>query len=147
MPSAALAVRPAEELLPQETKFCLQIPDLDELRTNYNQTQLGHMINDPLMRPFVEDLRRQLRVKFDEAGRRIGLTWEELDTVDGGEICFARIQPNGDKTQYASVVIVDVTEGEGGNNHDSGNTDANEGLHAPDEKRCTEITTDSDFSS
>ena len=110
MPSAALAVRPAEELLPQETKFCLQIPDLDELRTNYNQTQLGHMINDPLMRPFVEDLRRQLRVKFDEAGRRIGLTWEELDTVDGGEICFARIQPNGDKTQYASVVIVDVTD-------------------------------------
>ncbi len=105
----AWAVRPNEELLPATTKFCILISDLDELQTNFDLTQLGQMVNDPLMRPFVDDLRRQLRERIDEEGRSVGLTWDDVDAIDGGEICFAQIQPDGDEDQQATVVIIDVS--------------------------------------
>ena len=107
--TAAWGVRPCEQLLPDTTKFCVLIADLEELRTNFNLTQLGRMMNDPLMRPFVDDLRRQLRERIDEEGRSTGLTWEDIDAMDGGEICFAKIQPGGNDKQQATVVIVDVS--------------------------------------
>ncbi|MCH2128093.1 MAG: hypothetical protein MK179_03060 [Pirellulaceae bacterium] len=102
--------RPSEDLLPDSTKFCILIPDLKELRDNFNKTQLGRMTNDPLMKPFVDDLRRQLQERIDEEGRSVGLTWEDVDRIDGGEICFARVQPGGDEKQEATIVIVDVSD-------------------------------------
>ena len=108
-PVISRAVQPSEQLLPATTKFSIQIPDLGELRSNFDRTDLGHLMNDPLMQPFVDDLERQLRERLNESERRLGLTWEDLDMIDGGEICMAQIQPNEDKTQQATVVIVDTT--------------------------------------
>ena len=103
------AVRPGEFLLPDTTKFSLQISDLQDLQTKFNRTQVGHLVNDPLMRPFVDDLQQQIEQRLKDEDIRLGMTWEDIELVAGGEVCLAQIQPDGKKDQHASVVIVDIT--------------------------------------
>ena len=101
--------QPTDQLLPATTKAYISIPNPDLLAEKWNETQLGQLTNDPAMQPFVEDLRRQIEEKLTEAGVRFELTWDDLKDVYGGEVCFARIQPGGDKEQHASVLIVDIS--------------------------------------
>jgi hypothetical protein len=87
------AAPPSETLLPPTTKGFVSVPDPDGLRAKWDTTQLGKLTNDPVMKPFVEDLRRQLKSKLDQTDTRVGISVEELEGVYGGEICVALIQP------------------------------------------------------
>lgn len=107
-PAAGYA-QTAAELLPQTTKGYLSIPEVNRLRTDWENTQLGKLANDPLMRPFVEDLKKQLETKFQEAGIRLGLRWQDMEGVYGGEVALAAIQPGGDRMRHAMLLVVDVT--------------------------------------
>lgn len=107
--SAQEAIRGAS-LLPNTTKAYLSIPDVAVLREKFNATQLGELVKDPVMKPFVEDLRQQIDAKLGKSGVKIGIAWEDLEGVYGGEVCFAAVQPDGDKKQHATVLIVDVGE-------------------------------------
>src|SRR5206468_4801069 len=88
----------------------LSIPNVDLLRDKFDATQLGELVRDPVMKPFVEDLRQQIDAKLGKSGVKIGIDWEDLDGVYGGQVCFAAVQPDGDKKQHATVLIVDVGE-------------------------------------
>ena len=106
----ALAVEPSEKLLPGTTKGFVSTPNLDEAEAKLADTELGKMFSDPLMQPFVEDLERQIRSRLDKTGVRLGVTFEDLKGVDGGEVALAVVQPNPkDKTSHATVLIIDVT--------------------------------------
>ena len=59
--SAARAVMPAAQLLPATTKGYLSIPDMDALADAWEKTQLGELVRDPVMKPFAEDLKRQIK--------------------------------------------------------------------------------------
>jgi hypothetical protein len=48
---------------------------------------------DEKMQPFVEDLKRQLRSTMNRSDEQLGLTWSDLESVYGGEICLAVAQP------------------------------------------------------
>jgi hypothetical protein len=105
---AARAARPSETLLPATTKSFVSVPDVDLMRKELEETQIGQLMKDPLMQPFIEDLRRQVLQKLSDAGVRLGLTIEDLDGVYGGEVCIAAIQP--EPKQHAAAIIVDVTD-------------------------------------
>ena len=90
----AQAAKPGETLLPATTKGFLSIPDLDDFRAAFERTQLGQLVQDPVMKPFVEDLQRQLKSKLNKTSVRLGLRWDDLANTYGGEICFAIIQPD-----------------------------------------------------
>lgn len=107
---SAQAVRPSETLLPEETKGFVSVPDVDRLRTRFDASQWGQLMADPSMEPFLEDLERQLRSKFEESGRKLGLTWEDIENVYGGEVCMAAIQPDNVIGTAAVAMIVDVTD-------------------------------------
>lgn len=107
--STAFAVQPADRLAPATTKGFLSVDDMDELRARFNQTQLGELMNDPVMKPFTDDLKQQLENKLTQAGMRIGLTVQDLEGVYGGEVAMAVIQPNNDEKLHAMAMIVDVT--------------------------------------
>ncbi|MEO8498421.1 MAG: hypothetical protein ABI614_25440, partial [Planctomycetota bacterium] len=89
----ANAAKPSETLLPNTTKAYISVPDVDKLREHFDQTQIGQLLSDPVMKPFVEDLDRQIREKLSEASVRLGLDWEDLDGVYGGEVATALLQP------------------------------------------------------
>ena len=106
---SALAQLASERILPATTKGFLAVPDVDLLRTQWEKTQLGQLTEDPVMQPFVEDLQRQIKDKLSESGRKLELTWADLENVYAGEAVMATVQPGGDVTRHGLAVVVDVT--------------------------------------
>jgi hypothetical protein len=106
----AVAAVPSEALLPATTKAFISTHDVDEVREKFNATQLGDLVNDPLMKPFIEDFKKQIGAKLERAGKKLGVKWDDLEGVYGGEVSLALIQPNPqDKMSHATALIVDIT--------------------------------------
>lgn len=97
-----------DELMPATAKGFISVPNAAQLTAQWNKTQGGQLLAQPTMRPFNDDLRRQLREKFTPGGRGLGVTWEELLDVSGGEMGIALIQPGPNQ---AATVAVSETKG------------------------------------
>jgi hypothetical protein len=105
-----MAVQPSEMLLPATTKGFVSTHDVDEVRNKFNETQLGEMVADPVMKPFIDDFKKQIGQKLEKAGKKLGIRWDDLEGVYGGEVALALIQPDPkDKMSHATVLIVDIT--------------------------------------
>jgi hypothetical protein len=106
----AWAVVPSESLLPATTKAFVSTQDVDEVRKKFNETQLGDLVNDPVMKPFIDDLKHQIGEMLERAGKKLGVKWADLEDVYGGEVAAALVQPDPkDKMSHATVLIVDIT--------------------------------------
>lgn len=103
---SAYAAIPADALLPESTKGFLSIPSVERLLSQFNQSQFGKLASDPLMKPFVEDVKRQLRQRGLKQLDQMGLTWEELEGLPSGELALAVIQTGPDEGAVAMVINV-----------------------------------------
>ena len=103
------AVRPADELLPENTVGFVSIPNPDALIKGWQKTQFGQLLAHPQMRPFLTELQRQLKSQIGEIGLPANFTLIELQHAFEGEVCLASVQPDGDVKQHAIVMIADVT--------------------------------------
>jgi hypothetical protein len=101
------AAQPSETLLPGTTKGFVSIPDLARLEGDFNGTQLGELVNDEIMQPFVEDLKRQIREGGARRLEKLGVTFEELRAIVGGEVALAVVQPS--PTGAAALALIDVS--------------------------------------
>lgn len=99
----------ADQLLPASTKAMIAVPDVRASHVRWDETRFGELTANPTLKPFMEDLQRQFREKLDQTGERLGLTWEELSGVHGGEVCLANIEPAGESEGHAMALIVDTT--------------------------------------
>jgi len=97
----------SENLLPDTTKGYVSIGDIAALRDSFNRSQWGLLVNDPVLADFVKDFQRQLKDSGVQRMENLGLTWDDLDGVPGGEVSLATIQPS--PGHMAVVVMVDVT--------------------------------------
>lgn len=111
-PEHSAAVQPSDTLLPPTTKGYLSVPDVDSLEESFNATQMGKLLEDPLMKPFLDDLRAQLEARLIKSDARLSITFEDLRKICGGEVCVAMVQPEEDENQHASVVLADITDRE-----------------------------------
>lgn len=98
----------AATILPNTTKSYVSIPDYDKAAANFDETQIGKLMADPVMKPFTEDLKNQVKQKLIAGGVKLGITLDDLKGVYAGEICFSTNQPEGPKSD-AVVLTVDVT--------------------------------------
>ena len=106
--SAAVGSVPkSESLFPDTTKGYVSVADLGVLRDCFNRTGWGQLVHDPAMQPFVEDLRRQLQQKGVRRLDELGVSWQELEGVPGGEISIALIRQKPGR--MAVALTIDVT--------------------------------------
>ena len=105
--TSAMAVMPAAQVLPDTTRGFISIPDFYRMQDDFDKTQIGQLLLDPVMEPFSKDLKRQLKEKWSDAHESLGLTWTDFENVPGGEVAAARVQPS--ENEAAMVMIVDVT--------------------------------------
>ncbi|MGI9516812.1 MAG: hypothetical protein ACR2NP_07205, partial [Pirellulaceae bacterium] len=108
-------VVPSELLLPANTRGWISIPDSDALKAAIESTQFGQMMEDPEVKPFVEDLAKQFRDWLDQENIRFGMTVEDIEKVKTGEICLAGVlSADGGESDsladHAVVLLVDVAE-------------------------------------
>ncbi len=105
--SEALAARSSDSLLPATTKGYVCVPDLGQLTDHFKRSQWGQLVNDPVMHPFVESIKGQLRQTGFRQLEQFGLTWQDVEAVPGGEMALAVIQPAAG--EVALVLVIDVT--------------------------------------
>jgi hypothetical protein len=101
------AVEPSETLLPDTAKGFLSVTNMKSLVDHWNETQIGQLMQDPIMEPFREDVERQFEDRWMGARDKLGLTIDDMRGVPSGELAIALLQPGPD--QSAIVLLVDVT--------------------------------------
>ena len=107
MAGLAPAIDRSETLLPDTTVAFVSISDVSELVDHFDQTQFGKLLNDPIMEPFRADLKRQFDERWSSVEEKLGLTFDDLEGVPGGEAAVAVIQPA--VGQSAVALLIDVT--------------------------------------
>ncbi|MEX2558358.1 MAG: hypothetical protein WD403_00520, partial [Pirellulales bacterium] len=108
--SVAWAAPAAEELLPGTTAGYVSVPNVPKLIESWKKTQLGQLLDDPVMKPFGDDLRRQIRDKWSQSKSRLGLSLEDVEGLASGELSMAVIhKPEG---RAAVALLIDVTGNE-----------------------------------
>ena len=99
----------ADQLLPNTTKAFVSIPNLQDLQQRFERTQIYQLLNDPVVKPFADDLKRQLQARFDQTQARLGISFEGLEDLGAGEASSAVLAPDDETQPHAVAVIVDAT--------------------------------------
>ena len=105
---SAWAVVPSEQLMSPSTRGYASISDINLLQEHWQQTQLGQLVQDETMQPFVEDMKRQLKRKISGLRDKLGLELADLKDVAGGEIGLGLVERENERA--AVSVVVDVTD-------------------------------------
>ena len=87
----AAAVPAGETLYPNSTKAYFSVANAPELTANWEKTQLHQLFEDPVMKPFTEDLRKQLEDKWLSNHQKIGLSVDDLRGIASGELSGALV--------------------------------------------------------
>lgn len=103
----SMAARPSDQLLPASTTAYVSVGNWPEMRESWNKTQLAELMNDPVMEPFSEDLKRQLDERFSVTQKRLGLSMDDLKELPTGELALGYIFAGRDEPSL--VVLADVT--------------------------------------
>jgi len=98
----------SDRLLPNTTKGLLVVPEMSKLIAAWNETQLGQLMNDPVMKPFTDDLKQQIRDKLTMTDEKLGISWDDVRGILGGEMSVAVVQ-TAPATEAILVVLADVT--------------------------------------
>jgi hypothetical protein len=109
--SALLAAQawgvPSEQLMPAETRGYASVADVNLLLEHWNQTQLGQLVQDDAMRPFIEDMRRQFNDNVSTVKEKFGVTYGDLKEIAGGELSVGMVEiPNA---RAALALTIDTT--------------------------------------
>ncbi|MFM8497702.1 MAG: hypothetical protein ACKOEM_19600 [Planctomycetia bacterium] len=109
LPTAAMAgaFAPSETIFPATTRGWISVANPQFFQESFDRTQYGQLLKDPVMKPFMDSFRAQLRSAGKQRLGKLGLTLEDLEKVPGGEIAMAAIEPQ--PGTLASILLVDTT--------------------------------------
>lgn len=103
----AWAAPASDTILPNTTKGYVTVAQAKQFEDRWDTTQLGQLFNDDIMRPFVEDFRRQLRENVGSIERKLGIVWDDIQGVPNGELSLSLIERKNAEAVYA--LTMDVT--------------------------------------
>ena len=99
-----------DQLLPPMTKGYISFPSVGKMRDRWARTQIGQLVADPVMQPFTQDVRNQIRNQLIDDRFHLSLELDQLMNICSGELCIATILPKDDATGHASVILVNVKD-------------------------------------
>jgi hypothetical protein len=103
----AIAGPASDVLLPQSVVGYASVADPAQFDERWDQTQIGRMLADDIMQPFMEDLREQLDDRFDAVEEKLGITWDDLEGVPSGESSFSILKREGLDAALAITIGVE----------------------------------------
>jgi len=94
-----------ETLFPDHTRGFLAISNLPDFREHLKRTQLGQLLQDPALEPFVQDLRAQVESRFDGIRSRLGIRLDELESIVTGGLGIAVLYSDTDGQAGLAAVL------------------------------------------
>ena len=101
------AVPSMDTLLPKTTVGFVSATNSVRLTQQWNKTQLGKLMADPVMKPFAEDFRAQMQAQWSALADRLGIHLDDLRGVSTGETSLALLEPQPGTA--ATSLLLDVT--------------------------------------
>jgi len=102
--STAQAAVPTDTLMSSETRGYASVLNIHTLKQHWQQTQMGQLVQDEAMKPFVKDLKRQLQRKMTGINDKLGLQIEDLSDIAGGEIGLGIVGRDNERAVVSLVV-------------------------------------------
>ena len=84
----ANAAPPADQIFPDTTKGFVAIKNLEDFAEQWQQTQFGQLMSDPLMEDFKRDAQKQLTERLETT---FGLTFDGIASLPSGELALGMI--------------------------------------------------------
>jgi len=100
------AAPPADALLPDTTRGYVSVPNLTVMEEHFKQTQLGKLAEDPAMKEFSTDLKRQFDSKLAAGYEKLGLTLDDIRAMAAGEVAAATVHDG--KSAAGTAVILEI---------------------------------------
>jgi len=104
----AHAAEKSENVFPADTTGYLSVQDPEQLKTNFQKTQIGRLFQDERFKPFAKVLGDQLRGKLNDA-KALGITWDDIKALGSGEGAIAAVQPDGKPGKHAVAAFAVIT--------------------------------------
>ena len=95
---------PADQIFPDSTKGFFSIRNLKDFGDQWKQTQLGQLMDDPLMADFKKEVQKQMTQRMEKT---FGLTFDDISSLPSGEVAFGMIAVPKQTPGY--VLTMDVT--------------------------------------
>jgi hypothetical protein len=96
-----------DRLLPKTTVGFVSATNAIRLTEQWNKTQLGKLMAEPVMKPFQEDFRAQMQSQWSALADRLGIHLDDLRGVATGEATLALLEPQPGTA--ATSLLLDVT--------------------------------------
>jgi hypothetical protein len=97
----------SDSLMSPNARGFASIANINTLTEHWNQTQIGQLVQDESMRPFIEDLKRQLERKITGIRDKLAVEISDLKNIAHGEIGIALVEQ--EKGRATTSLTVDVT--------------------------------------
>ncbi len=108
-PKEAANYTPAIQLLPDTVAGLVRVPNLPRLRAAWKETNLGKLVEEESMKPFIEAQRARTKNYFESIGNKIGIRAEDLYDLSSGEVVLSWLPFEKDKRRpFAICAIADV---------------------------------------
>jgi hypothetical protein len=104
---ASAALPPFDTLVPDTTKLYVGCANIKALEDSVGTTKLGGLFKDPALKPFIEDVRKQIEDRLKETEAVAGLRFSDMKGLSDGQLALAIAAVTPAKT--GTVVLVDVT--------------------------------------
>jgi hypothetical protein len=101
------ALPASETLLPATTRLFAAIRNIEASRAAIEKTKLSKIDEDPEVRPFIDDLKKQIDARMAEAATTAGLSISDFKNLADGEVAIAVVDLG--EGQTATVILADVT--------------------------------------
>ena len=100
---------PALELLPDSTAGILRVNDFPNFQKMWKGTHVGQLLNDDLMKDFVDAQRARAKSFLESINNKIGLRAKDLWDIASGEVVAAWLPFENDKRRpFAMCVVADI---------------------------------------
>jgi len=79
---------PADHIFPDSTKGFVSFRNLKDFGDQWNKTQFGQLLNDPLMENFKKEVQKQITERMEST---FGLTLDGISSLPSGEVAFGML--------------------------------------------------------
>lgn len=100
---------PATNLLPGTLAGLVRIPNLPELSENWAKTNIGLLLQDESMQPYLESQKDKAIGYLENISSKVGLKAKDLQDISSGEVVFGWLPFANDKRRpFALCIIADI---------------------------------------
>ena len=99
----------ATDLLPGTVAGLLRIPDLPELSSGWEKTNIGQLLQDPAMQPYLESQKDRAIGYLENISSKVGLKAKDLQDISSGEVVIGWLPFAKDtRRPFALCIIADI---------------------------------------